>query len=137
MTLALRDVETAFGSGPLTVLVDDHESLTSQLVSRGYGVPDPDIAGYVIRTDHSAIGIWVPMNEEWPNLVVRVAEILQEGIIEGPEHWVAAFARCTTHRSHPIDPRVVDGVAPHGSVQRGQQIPLPLARWSPFCRRRT
>jgi len=47
----------------------------------------------------------------WEQVVVGVADVIQEGIIEGSRHWGAAFPLCREHRTHPMEAHVVDGRA--------------------------
>jgi hypothetical protein len=127
VNLVMHDVEAIFGSDLLTVLVAGHEDLSAQLASRGYGPPGLDITGYVIRSDHTAIGIWAPEGEPSRELVVRVAEVIQEGVIEGPENWGAAFPPCPEHPNHPMDAAVAGGIA-SWVCPKGLTDPIPIGK---------
>jgi hypothetical protein len=128
--LAMHDVEAIYGSDLLTVLIADHQTLSAELVARGYAPADPDLAGYVFCSDRSAIGIWLPEDARPQDLMVRVAEIIQEAVIEGPEHWGAAFPPCPRHPNHPMDPRVVVDLA-SWVCPKGVTEPIPIGKLEP------
>ncbi|HTT87540.1 MAG TPA: hypothetical protein VMF60_09250 [Acidimicrobiales bacterium] len=123
-TLVMHDVEAMFGPDLLRFLVADHEEIVTQPAFRGHR-PRPQTAGWVIRSDRSAIGIWAPKDEGPQELIVRVADIIQEGVIEGPEHWGAAFPPCPAHPNHPMGAAIIDGVA-SWVCPRGLVEPIPI-----------
>ena len=102
---------------------------------------------WVHANDGSGTGIWFQEDSAWPDVVVSVADVIQEAIIEGAEHWGVAFPMCPVHPTHPMDTGVVAGVAswvcprgegtpiqigalhPTNPVGSGSGIPMPV-RWA-------
>ncbi len=124
------DVQTARPVTPgIEVIVGPVEELNDELVRRGRPVfpSAANVYGWVLQGDGGAIGIWHPEDQEWPDLVVSVADIIQEGIIEGTEHWGVAFPMCAVHPNHPMEAQVVNAGA--GWVcPKGAGEPVPIGR---------
>jgi hypothetical protein len=108
VNLVLHDVTSVLGADAVTVVVGTPDELrANRLASRSQG----RVYGWVLSVDGSEIGIWRPEELAWPEVVVSIADVIQEAIIEGAEHWGVAFPSCPTHGNHPMNAQVVDGVA--------------------------
>ncbi len=127
--LVMDDVEAELKEPGIEVIVGPVEELNDELVRRGRPVfpSAANVYGWVLQGDGGAIGIWHPEDQEWPDLVVSVADIIQEGIIEGTEHWGVAFPMCAVHPNHPMEAQVVNAGA--GWVcPKGAGEPVPIGR---------
>lgn len=110
--VVMRDVEAVVGSEAMTVVTGTPEQLSIALREHGIGHDSrPEISGWVFPAGSGAIGIFVTDFEPWDDTVVRVAEVIQEAVIEGGQHWGMAFPPCPRHPSHPLDPYVIGGLA--------------------------
>ena len=109
--LVMRDVEAELGKGAVEVVVGSREQLDEARVAHDLFLFPAEVYGWVFNGDGSAIGIWHQGDLLWPDLVVWVADIIQEGVIEGAEHWGVAFPTCRAHPNHPMDAQVVGDTA--------------------------
>jgi hypothetical protein len=126
VSLVMHDVVAQLGDGAVAVVVGTKEELHEALTSRGLGwIRHSEVCGWVHGNDGSGTGIWFPVDVQWPDLVVLIAGVIQEGIIEGAERWGVAFPICPTHPNHPMDAEVVEGVA-CWVCPRKQGDPLPI-----------
>jgi hypothetical protein len=109
----MDDVEAELRSGVVEVVVGTADELRHELVRRGRPVfaAASGVYGWVLQNEGGAIGIWHRDDLAWPDLVVSVADVIQEAIIEGPDHYGDAFPMCPVHPNHPMDAQVVGGVA--------------------------
>lgn len=134
VNLVMQDVKTELGKNAVVVVVGTPDELREELAVRGRGwMVDSvlgDVVGWVLGSDGSAIGISRLEHLGWDEFVVQVADAIQEGIIEVSEHWGAPFPPCRTHRTHPMEAKVVSDVAswtcPKGS---GQPIAIGTLAW--------
>jgi len=112
VNLVMQDVEAELGPGALTVIVGSQEELAAELPPWASSFPSrSNIYGWVFMSGDGAIGLCDSEGMPWEDLVVRIADTLQERIIEGSEHWGATFPTCPKHRSHPMNAEVVADVA--------------------------
>jgi hypothetical protein len=110
--LVVHDVSVELGDGVVELVIGTPEELSVNLASRGLGhIRASEVCGWVLCSDGGTTSIWFPEDVSWPDLVVRMADAIQEEIIEGVEHRGVAFPKCRTHPNHPMDAEVVDGVA--------------------------
>ena len=112
------------GRGSLRVIIGFPEELEAAAV-REFGRPlfvrvDSDLRGWVLKAGGGGIGLLAREDMPWEDYVVDVAEVIQESVIESLTNWGAAFPPCPEHPNHPMDPKVVAGVAswvcPRGTV---------------------
>jgi hypothetical protein len=108
--LVIQDVETELGPGALNLIVGSDEELATELPSWAPASFRSDLYGWVFQGDGGKIGLSHREGMSWPDLVVTIADRIQEGIIEG-EHWGSTFPTCHGHGGHPMDAEVVEGVA--------------------------
>ena len=123
----MDDVEAELKDPVFEVIVGSVEELNDELVRRGRPAFPlaAEVYGWVLRGDGGAIGIWHPEDQAWPNLVVSVADVIQEGIIEGAEHWGIAFPMCAAHPNHPMEAQVVSDLATW-VCPKGTAEPIPI-----------
>ncbi len=127
----MNDVEAELGTGAVTVGVGASEQLQDDLTIRGLKwMWSSEVYGWVRANDGSGIGIWFPEDSAWPEVVVSVADVIQEAIIEGAAHWGVAFPMCPVHPNHPMDAAVVAGVA-SWVCPRGEGTPIPIGALHP------
>ena len=110
----------------MTVVVGTTEELDDDLTDRGLAwIGSAGMYGWVHANDGSGIGIWFADASAWPDVVVHVADVIQEAIIEGAEHWGVAFPMCPAHPNHPMNAEVVAGVA-SWVCPKGEGAPIPI-----------
>jgi hypothetical protein len=131
VALVMNDVHSELGVGAVTVVVGTSEELHDDLTDRGFGwIGSAGMYGWVHANDGSGIGIWLAENSAWPDFVVSVADVIQEGIIEGAEHWGVAFPMCPAHPNHPMDAEVVAEVA-SWVCPKGEGTPIKIGELHP------
>jgi hypothetical protein len=129
--LVMRDVEGEVGLAVVTVVVGTPDELHDDLAARGKGwISSSEVYGWAHRADGSAVGIWFPDDSAWPDLVVSVADVIQEAIIEGAEHWGIAFPQCPAHPNHPMNAEVAAGVA-SWVCPKGEGAPIDIGTLHP------
>jgi hypothetical protein len=121
----MHDVEIELGDGALEVVVGPLDQLDEARTARGLHLFPAEVYGWVFNGDGSAIGIWHADDLSWPDLVVAVADVIQEGVIEGAAHWGVAFPMCPVHPNHPMDAQVVADTA-SWVCPRGAGEPIPI-----------
>ena len=115
----------------MTVVVGTSGELDDDLTDRGLAwIASAGMYGWVHANDGSGIGIWFADGSAWPDVVVSVADVIQEAIIEGAEHWGVAFPMCPAHPNHPMGAEVVAGVA-SWVCPRGEGIPIQIGELPP------
>lgn len=132
VNLVMQDVQTELGRGAATVVVGTPDELRQSLVTLRPGwrsVIDgafEDITGWFPGSDGSSgIGLCGGEYLDWEDVVVAVADVIQEGIIEGSKHWGAAFPLCRKHGTHPMEARVVTDRA-SWTCPKGVGDPIPI-----------
>ena len=125
----MQDVEAVVGPGAVRIVTGTPDELDAA-ATQEFG-PSPfsrvgsDSHGWVLQTGGGAIGLQGREEMAWEDYVVDVAEVLQEAVIEGAQHWGAAFPPCPEHPNHPMDAKVIRGIAswvcPLGSAE-----PIPI-----------
>jgi hypothetical protein len=124
----MNDVEAELGTGAVKVVVGTSEELHDDLTNRGLGwIRSSEVLGWVHANDGSGTGIWFHEDSPWPDVLVSVADVIHEAIIEGAEQWGIAFPMCPVHSNHPMDAEVVAGVA-SWVCPRGEGAPNPDRR---------
>ncbi len=126
----MQDVEAELGNGAVEVVVGSIEQLDEARAARGLFLFPAEVYGWVFKGDGSAIGIWHQGDLSWPDLVVWVADIIQEGVIEGAEHWGVAFPMCPIHPNHPMDAQVVGDTA-CWVCPKADGDPIPISSLTP------
>jgi hypothetical protein len=126
----MRDVEAEVGVSAVTVVVGTPDELHDDLAARGKNWIRSEVYGWAHGADGSGIGIWFPDDSAWPDIVVAVADVIQEAIIEGAEHWGIAFPQCPAHPNHPMNAEVVAGVA-SWMCPRGEGAPMTIGTLDP------
>lgn len=129
--LVLHDVEVELGPRAVEVVVGSTERLDEARTAHGLHLFPAEVYGWVFNGDGSAIGIWHPDDLSWPDLVVSVAEVVQEGVIEGAEHWGVAFPMCRVHPQHPMDALVVEDTA-SWVCPKADGHPIPIGNLIPI-----
>ena len=87
---------------------------------------EPDTL-WVYAADASAgVGIWIPEYDAWPEIVARVADAIQELIIESDTYWGTAIPPCPLHPNTPLWPNVVAGRAVWSCGTSGQPPMIPI-----------
>jgi hypothetical protein len=131
VALVMNDVHAELGAGAVTVVVGASGELHDDLTDRGLGwISSAGMYGWVHANDGSGIGIWFAEDSTWPDVVVSVADVIQEGILEGAEHWGVAFPRCREHPNHPMNAEVISGVA-SWVCPRGEGTPIQIGELHP------
>jgi hypothetical protein len=131
--LVLRDVRAILGTDVVGVyFLDDEGEMPRELhwlaAPRPPGVRDCDAYAYV-RGDGGGVGYDL---EFWRTLspadaVVRVADDVQELIVERSDHFARSFPPCPDH-AEPLWPEVVDG-RPAWRCTRGGGTVIPIGEW--------
>jgi hypothetical protein len=98
---------------PAVIVGEDDDLLRAWIDISPWPYPkDRDVLGWVIGTDYSAIGLPLVWAEDWDEWLVRVADIIQEAVIEDPQHWGSASPQCPSHPDgHPLNAAIREGVA--------------------------
>jgi hypothetical protein len=126
VALVMRDVEAVLGPDALTVLIGTPKDMRDQLRARGLPKWElDDLQGWIIDDNGGAIGIWFPEDDTLEDDVVRVADVVQEGAIEGSRHWGARFPPCPAHLKHPMNAGLAAGV-PSGTCSSGSGASVPI-----------
>ncbi len=137
VTLVMNDVEAELGQGAIVIVVGSPDELSAQLAIwrptwRPRAAGDVPVVGWVLDSGgHSAIALtsqaalsWGEQADlGWTEVVVRVADTVQEGLIEGTGH--VPFPICRTHGVHPMDAAVMAGV-PSWICPKGAGEPVPI-----------
>jgi|SRR5665213_803724 len=139
ISLVMRDVSHELGELHLVVAVGSSEQISEQINKRfGEGFDERfrgpfrttnDILGWVLDSDGNGSGLSGFEGLEWGSFVARVADTLQEGIIESVDHWGTAFPVCRAHGVHPMDSAVLDDDA-FWVCPKGSGMPIPIGTLS-------
>ena len=132
VNLVMQDVEAELGRGAAIVVVGTPDELRQSLVTLRPGWRTViegavgDVTGWFLGSDGcSGIGLGCWEYLDWEDVVVGVADVIQEGIIEGSKHWGAAFPLCREHRTHPMEAHVVSDRA-SWTCPKGGVGPIPI-----------
>lgn len=133
VNLVMQDVEAELGKGAVLVVVGTPDELCQSLTALrprwGHVAKDTsgNVTGWFLGSDGSGIGLSVWDDLDWEEAVVGVAEVIQEGVIEGPRHWGIPFPLCREHRTHPMEARVVSDRASWTCPKRtGGPVPIGM-----------
>ena len=121
-----RDAERILGHG--AVAFSDTPPFESDL-PRIAGFPTPDLWLFV-NDEPGATGLNASPGEPWPHLLARVAETVQEVIIESQRNWGAAFPPCPLHPGSPLWPSIVEEEAVWTCIDGGG-IAVVIGEWPP------
>lgn len=121
--LVLHDVRVVYGPsavsvavtdepGAVELLADEHPSLLDQLTDSRWGMSSDDVDAWIyVPGELGAVGVWVQESDHFADLVVRVAEAIQEVVVESGRFFGAAFPPCSAHPQHPLWAEVQQGEA--------------------------
>ena len=121
--LVLHDVRATFGSPVVSVAVTNEAdaaellaredpTLLNTLTDARLGAGSGDVGAWVyVPGELGAVGIWNQESDDFPSLVVRVAESVQEVIVESGRFFGAAFPPCPAHQNHPLWAEAREGEA--------------------------
>lgn len=121
--LVLLDVNAVLGTSAVSVALADEpgavDSLADEDMSLLDALTDPrGSAGssgvglwVYVPGELGAVGVWHQESEDFSGVVVRVAEAVQEVIVESGRFFGAAFPPCPAHPTHPLWAEVQDGEA--------------------------
>jgi hypothetical protein len=97
---------------PQIIVGEDDELIRQWIDLSPWAYPKAsDVLGWVIGTDHSAVGIPRIYTEDWDDWLVTLADIIQEAVIEDSAFWGSACPPCPVHPNHPLNPAVREGTA--------------------------
>lgn len=121
--LVLHDVGAVFGAAAVSVAVADEPgavellagespNLLDQLTDSRRGVRSDDIDAWIyVPGELGGVGVGLADSEHFASLVVRVAEAIQEVVVESGRFFGAAFPPCPAHPNHPLWAEVQGGEA--------------------------
>jgi hypothetical protein len=130
----MRDVETELGQDAIVVIVGSPDELSAELATRRpdwlWKTDGPSVTGWVLDSDGVAgIGLSNFADLDWEEVVIRVAETIQEGLIEGTGHL--PFPVCRTHGVHPMDAAIAANV-PSWRCPKGTGHGVPIGALGPL-----
>lgn len=135
INLVTRDVVHELGELRLAVVLGTAEQISDQLGERfdktlverfrGYSRAYEDIVGWVLDSEGHGSALSGFDGLEWGSFVARVADTLQEEIIESLDHWGTAFPLCRVHGVHPMDSVVINNDA-FWVCPKGSGMPIPI-----------
>lgn len=114
----MKDVDAALGPDAVRVVIPDEPGAADQLARENPALLEratseswlgdapfdgTDIWVYV-PGETTATGTRIPVGETFAESVERVADRVQEGIIESKAHFGTAFPSCPRHGGHPMWP---------------------------------